>query len=103
MEIIRKAFADGVVRPGFIGLADVEQAGERNKEEAMTSLRSWVAARMPTDIHAYISWFSEFHPEVQTPPPAPSPADQKSQAEKKKKTSPTKNKTAKKAKKKTRG
>lgn len=96
MEIIRKAFADGVVRPGFIGLADVEQAGARNREEAMTSLRSWVAARMPADIHAYISWFSEFHPEVQTPPPAPSPADQKSKAA-------NKNKAPKKAKKRNRG
>jgi len=104
MEIIRKAFADGVVRPGFIGLADVEQAGERNREEAMTSFRSWVAARMPADIHAYISWFSEFHQEDAGTPTSSSALDgQKSKTEQKKQTSPTKNKTAKKAKKKNRG
>lgn len=103
MEIIRKAFADGVIRPGFIGLADVEQACARNKEEAMTSLQAWVTARMPADIHAYISWFAEFNQdEVFTPPPASSPTNQKGKTAKTNKAGSTKNKTAKKAKKKNR-
>jgi hypothetical protein len=102
MEIIRKAFADGVVRPGFIGLADVEQAAARNKEESATFLRAWVTARMPADIHAYISWFAEFnHEDAFASPTSPSPADQKSKkSAKNNKTGGTKNKTTKKAKKK---
>lgn len=72
MEIIRTAFADGVVRPGFIGLADVEHACKRTREEAMTALQAWVTARMPADIHAYISWFAEFNQEDTGVAPAPS-------------------------------
>jgi hypothetical protein len=103
MEIIRKAFADGVVRPGFIGLADVEQACGRNREEAMTTLRSWVAARMPADIHAYISWFAEFnHEDAFASPSATPQADQKGKTNTKNKSGGTKNKTTKKAKKKQR-
>ena len=103
MEIIRKAFTDGVVRPGFIGLADVEHACERTKEEAMTSLRSWVTARMPADIHAYISWFAEFNQEdAGASPSAPPLDDQKGKTAKTNKAGSTKNKTAKKAKKKNR-
>ena len=99
MEIIRKGFTDGVIRPGFIGLEDVERAADRSQEEAAVSLQSWVNSRMPADVHAYISWFAEFHPETSSPHVAPS-ADTKHTTEPKKKSGPVKKKAAKKTKKK---
>lgn len=63
MEIIRKGFDDKLVSPRFIGLSNVEEANARSMEETMDALRKWVNARMPADIHAYISWFAEFNQE----------------------------------------
>jgi hypothetical protein len=70
MDIIRKAFADTIVSPGFIGLDNVEKANERDMASAMDALRTWVSARTPADIHAYISWFAEFHQQDHEQEPA---------------------------------
>lgn len=102
MEIIRKAFADNVVRAGFIALEDVEDADKQDRENAMESLRTWVTARMPADIHGYISWFSEFNQEEYNSPPEPTPAGKKNTAAAKKATGGGKKKTVKKARKKNR-
>ncbi len=103
MEIIRKAFADDIVRKGFIALEDVEDANERDRESAMESLRTWVTARMPADVHGYISWFSEFNQEEYTSPPEPAPAEKKGKTtDNKKKAGHAKNKDAKKTRKKNR-
>lgn len=102
MEIIRKAFDDGIISKGFIALEDVDRANERGIATAMDSLLTWVNSRMPADIHAYISWFAEFHPEEYTTPASvPSPA-KKDETGKKNKERGTKNKAAKKARKKNR-
>ena len=63
MELIRKGFDDKLISTGFISLSNVEEANARGMEEAMESLQQWVKARMPADIHAYISWFAEFNQE----------------------------------------
>ncbi len=103
MDKIRQAFADGIVKEGFIALEDVERANDRDIESAMESLRTWVTARMPADIHGYISWFAEFNTEeYNKPAPPPPPAAKKDQADKKKKTGSAKNKAAKKSRKKNR-
>ena len=95
MEIIRKAFADNIVSTSFISLGNVEVANEQSMEAARESLQAWVKARMPVDVHAYISWFAEFHQEDHEQPPVkkPKPAA-------KKKDSRPKHKAAKKARKK---
>jgi len=95
MEIIRKAFADNIVSTSFIGMGNVEVANEQSMEAARESLQAWVKARMPVDVHAYISWFAEFHQEDHEQPPTKKPKS----AAKKKDSSP-KNKAAKKARKK---
>ena len=100
MEIIRKGFDDKIVQPGFIGWGNVEVASELSREAAQESLLTWVKARMPADIHGYISWFAEFHQEeLEQPTHQP---EKKSKPEKKKKSGDTKNKAAKKARKKNR-
>lgn len=63
MELIRKGFDEQLISTGFISLGNVEEANARSMEEAMESLQKWVTARMPADIHAYISWFAEFNQE----------------------------------------
>jgi len=100
MDIIRKAYDDGIVSKGFIGLQDVETAADRDLETAMESLRNWVTTRMPADVHSYISWFAEFNQEDYTAPP---PAVPKTKAAAKKKTERAKNKAAQKTRKKNRG
>jgi hypothetical protein len=109
MEKIRQAFADGIVKQGFIALEDVERANDQDLESTMEKLRTWVTARMPADIHGYISWFAEFNQEgynQPAPPPSSEKKDKagttKKSAGSKKKTSGPKNKDAKKSRKKNR-
>ncbi|MDR2548687.1 MAG: DUF1186 family protein [Desulfobulbus sp.] len=63
MEILRRAHAEGLIHKGFISLENVEEANDMGFDAAMERLRGWVAARTPADVHAYISWFAEFHQE----------------------------------------
>jgi hypothetical protein len=95
MDIIRKAFADNIVSTSFIGLGNVEMANEQSRETAMESLQAWVNARMPADIHSYISWFAEFNQQDYEQPPKKTPKPKGT-----KKNTGSKNKTAKKARKK---
>jgi hypothetical protein len=87
MEIIRKAFEDGIVSTTFIGLGNVEVANDLSREVAMESLQAWVKARMPVDVHGYISWFAEFNQEDHEQPPVKknSPKDKKKTVSPKKK------------------
>ncbi len=48
---------------GFIALENIEEANSKTPEQAMAALQTWVNSRMPADVHAYISWFTEFHQE----------------------------------------
>ena len=47
----------------------------------MERLRSWVTSRMPADVHAYISWFTEFHQDELDQPPV-RPAKEKKKDDK---------------------
>jgi hypothetical protein len=57
----------------------------------MDGLQTWVNSRMPADVHAYISWFAEFHQEELEQQPV-----KKTAAKSKKKEGRPKNKAAKK-------
>mgnify|MGYP001424685598 CR=1 FL=1 len=96
LGIIREAFANKIVPENFITLEQVEQANGRTMEENMASLQNWVKARMPADVHAYISWFAEFQHEDKVAPPAESVAKGGGKGKNKKQKS---NKKAKKGKK----
>lgn len=71
MDIIRKGFDDNLISAGFISLDNVEEANARSMATSMESLQKWVHARMPADIHAYISWFAEFNQEDRVEEAAP--------------------------------
>lgn len=86
MEIIRKAWVAGVIHKEFIDLENVEEANRQTPEEATEKLQAWVKARMPADVHGYISWFAEFHQDELGHPPArkPQPKGKKNSRSKKK-------------------
>ncbi|MCL1981149.1 MAG: DUF1186 family protein [Proteobacteria bacterium] len=81
MDILRQAHGDGLIHQGFISLANIEEANAKGLEKAMERLRGWVAGRMPADIHAYVSWFAEFHQEeLERMAPEPKNKGKKAQA-----------------------
>lgn len=61
MAVITQAYADNLVTPAFLDPGYVEAANEKTREASQADLSNWVQARMPVDVHAYISWFAEFH------------------------------------------
>lgn len=63
MDILRQAHEAGLIHKGFIALENIETANQKTMEQAMDGLLTWVNSRMPADVHAYISWFAEFHQE----------------------------------------
>ena len=63
MDILRQAHEAGLIHKGFIALENIETAKQKTMEQAMDGLQTWVNSRMPADVHAYISWFAEFHQE----------------------------------------
>ena len=64
MDLIRRAYADGLVQPGYIGMSDVERSLALDRAEAMAALGERTRRRMPADLHSYISWFAEFQPRL---------------------------------------
>lgn len=63
MDILHQAHEAGLIHKGFIALENIETANQKTLEQAMDGLQTWVNSRMPADVHAYISWFAEFHQE----------------------------------------
>jgi hypothetical protein len=60
MDAIRKAFADGLIYEGYVGLDDIEADFRKGKEKVMETFRRKVDGQVPTDIHDYLSWFACF-------------------------------------------
>jgi hypothetical protein len=69
LATIRQAFADDLIRPGFIDQDFVDEVNQRTLEMTLDKLQQWVTARMPADVHTYISWFAEFQQEDRVAPP----------------------------------
>lgn len=74
METIRRAYDEGLVFPGYVGLDEVEKELARDKEEVLAELRLHAERSVPADIHAYCSWFSCFREDGGIPLPMPEPA-----------------------------
>lgn len=103
MPVLRQAFDDELIWPGFVNIEDLERDLAHGREAQLASLAAEADYRIPTDIHQYISWFACFRektPDRRLSPP--SSANIHKQQQKAKSTNRTKNKAAKKARKKNR-
>jgi hypothetical protein len=60
MEPIRKAYEDGLVYDGYIGLDKIEKDALKDQTVVLNKLREDVDRRLHTDIHGYFSWFGCF-------------------------------------------
>ncbi len=108
METIRRAYEEKLVFPGYVGLNEVEQELQRDKEEVLANFRVHVERSVPEDVHDYCSWFSCFremgHGEEKLLPPAdmfpPTTAPAKGRKAAKKPKTRHKNKIARKSRKK---
>ena len=60
MEIIREAYARGLIFPDHVRLREIEVDFTRPQEALLEELRQTVDRRIPKDIHGYLSWFACF-------------------------------------------
>lgn len=98
MEVIRKAYADGLVQHGYVGLGEIEKDLLEDKEETLAALREAADRRMSADIHDYLSRFACFRENERAQAPDPLARAQKN----KKKQERAKKKMARKSKRKNR-
>jgi hypothetical protein len=61
LEIIRKAYDDGLIDESYVSLEEIEKEAARDKEEVLNQLRLYVDRRLYTNIHDYLSWFACFN------------------------------------------
>jgi hypothetical protein len=103
MPVLRQAFDDELIWPGFVNLENIERDLAHGREAQLASLATEADYRIPTDIHQYLSWFACFNPKkADRQPSPPSSANIRKQQQKAKSANRTKNKAAKKARKKNR-
>lgn len=60
METIRRAYDQGLINPGYVGLEEVEEELARDEEVVLAELRAHAERSVPEDIHDYCAWFSCF-------------------------------------------
>jgi len=60
METIRRAYDEGLVNPGYVGLEEVEAELARDEQMVLAELRVHAKRSVPEDIHDYCAWFSCF-------------------------------------------
>lgn len=97
LDVIKKAFAEGHAWAGYASLEDIEAQFSRDKEEVLERLRQRVDRYIPTDVHDYLSWIDE-----KEELPSSVAASTSKAGKKKKQATRTKNKQAKKSKRKNR-
>jgi hypothetical protein len=74
MEPIRRAYEEGLVFPGYVGLDEVEKELARDKDEVLAELRVHAERSVPADVHDFCSWFSCFREGGAAPPSMPESA-----------------------------
>jgi len=100
METIRRAYAEGLVFSGYVGLEEVEKELTRDKDEVLAELRVHAERSVPADVHDYCSWFSCFREDRDEPLARPILAKPKGKTSVKQPPNRNKNKMAKKSRKK---
>lgn len=56
MEPIRKAFAEGLIRPGYVTLQEIEDELAKDRDEVLEDLRRYQESREPETVHDYLAW-----------------------------------------------
>lgn len=60
MDVIRDAFARGLIYPDYVGLKEIEADCRRPVEALLEDLRKKTDTWIPQDVHGYLSWFACF-------------------------------------------
>ena len=63
MEVIKQAYADGLIMPGMIQYSDFEKALELGKDKSFERLKIDLEQHSLDDIHASMSWWACFNEE----------------------------------------
>ena len=83
LEIIRKAYDDGLVYEGYVGLNEIEEEAAKDKETVLNKLGLEVDRRLHASIHDYLSWFACFRENEDRGPVLPANGQLKTQKNKK--------------------
>ena len=67
MDTIKKAYAEGLIDSGMIGIKDFESALEKGKEEFLEERRLDEKKRSMDDIHGRMSWWACFDRKIDVP------------------------------------
>lgn len=63
MDVIEKAFQDGLISPDFIGYESFEHTLIRSKQQALRRVKADIQRESPENVHDYMSWWACFRPE----------------------------------------
>jgi hypothetical protein len=99
MDVIRQAYADELIHPGYVGLAEIERDLASDPDELLAKFRDLVDRRIPGDVHDYLTWFAYFNEKKHARPTPSSFENVRLQQQKAKKVNRAKNKLAKKSRK----
>ena len=71
MNVIKEAFAAGVISEELIGYSSFEDTLRRGKAQALQRVRVDLKRYMPADVHDRMSWWACFRQKPAPPPPKP--------------------------------
>lgn len=60
MEVIEKAYQDGLISPWVIGLESFERTLRAGKEQTFERVRTKIRRKSPENVHDYMSWWACF-------------------------------------------
>jgi len=67
MEVIEKAFRDGLISPRVIGIEDFERTLRAGKEQAIERVRTKIRRKSLENVHDYMSWWACFKAKEPSP------------------------------------
>jgi len=84
-EVIKKAYSDGLIEDGIVGLEEFQEAIDLGVEKSLDHIRQDKLIRLPDDFHDMMSWWACFVENNKTSvPTASNPSQKKSKRAKKK-------------------
>jgi hypothetical protein len=102
MEVIKKAFEDGLISEGIVGYSFFERTLRRGKEQTLREARENLKRYTPANFHDRMSWWACFRQEERVRKPLASPAQRRSKPKRKKRPKPRRTRPRKKRRKRNR-